>query len=196
MRMFLTIFLLGFAVPAWGAKFNEVVDIGQAAPAWKELPGVDGKTHALADLKEAKLVVVVFLRNHCPVAKAYEGRLREFVKCYQPKGVELLAINVSQLPGESLEHMKRRAEQGHYPFPYLKDDSQKLGQAYGATNTPHVFVLDAQRKIAYMGAIDDDNDPAQVTEAYLKNAVEALLAGKPFEITETLPRGCEIRYGK
>lgn len=182
--------------PLWAAKFNRVVEIDQAAPEWKALPGIDGKPHSLADHKQAKIVVVMFIRNNCPVAQAYEERIREFCDKYSRRGVEVVAINVSPEDGEGLDQMRVRAKEHKYPFSYLRDESQQTGKAYGATNTPHVFVLDGKRRIAYMGAIDDNNKSAKVEEHYLVDAVEAVLAGKPVELTESLQRGCQIEYEK
>lgn len=176
------------------AKFNRVVEIDQKAPEWTDLPGIDGKQHSLGEHQKAKLVVVLFIRNNCPVAQAYEGRIHDFLEKYGPRGVSVVAINVSAERGEGLEQMQARAKARKFAFPYLRDDSQKTGKAYGATNTPHAFVLDQQRHIAYMGAIDNNNKPDQVEEHYLADAVEALLAGKPVENTETLQRGCQIEY--
>jgi peroxiredoxin len=176
------------------AKFNKVLDVGSAAPAWKDLPGVDGKTHSLADFEKARALVVVFTCNHCPVAKMYEERLLAFASKYQEAGVQIVAINVNRIPADSLEKMKERAADKKYPFPYLYDESQESARSYGATVTPHFFLLDGERKIAYMGAFDDNFDSAKVEKPYLVNAVEAVLAGKPPAIRESLQRGCGIEY--
>ena len=130
------------------AKFNRVVEIGQQAPVWKELLGIDGKPHSLDELKSAKLVVVMFIRNNCSIAQGYEERINAFVEKYKSQGVSVVAINVSSEQGEELKQMEARAKDRKFAFPYLRDETQKIGQAYGATNTPHVFVLDQQRRIA------------------------------------------------
>lgn len=176
------------------AKFNKVLDIGKPAPAWKELLGVDGKRHSLDDLKFAKLVVVVFACNHCPVVKAYERRLIRFVDDYRDKGVEFVAISVSRLPSDQLPQMKTRASDSGFNFPYLIDPTQKIARAYGATCTPHLFVLDQQRRVAYMGKIDDHLDESKVGERFLRDAVDALLAGKQPEVVETRQVGCDIEF--
>lgn len=176
------------------AKFNKVLDIGKPAPAWRDLEGVDGQRHQLDDLKEAKLVVVLFACNHCPVVKTYERRIIRFVDDYRDKGVELVAISVSKQASDQLPQMKTRAVDSGFNFPYLIDPSQKIGKDYGATCTPHVFVLDGQRRIAYMGKIDDHLDESKVSENFLRDAVEALLAGRRPEVTETRQMGCEIEY--
>ena len=183
-----------FATPLHAAKFNKVLDVGEPAPAWTNLGGVDAKQHSLNDLKEAKLVVVVFACNHCPVVKAYESRLIQFVDDYRDKGIEFVAISVSQQESDRLEHMKLRASERGYNFPYLHDPSQKIARAYGATCTPHVFVLDGQRRVAYMGKIDDHQEPTKVRTRYLRDAVDSLLAGKEPEVTETRQFGCDIDY--
>lgn len=176
------------------AKFNKVLDIGKPAPVWSDLLGVDDKRHSLSDLKASKLVVVVFASNHCPVVKSYERRLIRFVDDYRDKGVEFLAISVSQRATDQLPQMKVRAVGSGFNFPYLIDPSQKIAKAYGATHTPHVFVLDQQRRVAYMGKIDDHLDESKVTERFLRDAVDALLAGKSPDVAETRQVGCEIEY--
>ena len=163
-----------------------MLNIGDQAPDFGKLPGVDGETHRLADYKAAKTVVVVFTCNHCPVAKEYEERLIQFVKNYGRQGVKLVAISVSRNRTDRLEKMQDRARQRGFNFPYLFDESQASGRAYGATVTPHLFVLDGQRKIAYMGAFDDHMDPAEVTRHYVTDAVKAVLLGKTPEIAESL----------
>ena len=178
------------------AKFNKVLDIGKPAPAWKELLGVDDKRHSLDDLKDAKLVVVVFACNHCPVVKTYERRLIRFVDDYRDKRVEFVAISVSRQPSDQLPQMKTRASDSGFNFPYLIDPTQKIARAYGATCTPHVFVLDQQRRVAYMGKIDDHLDESKVGERFLRDAVDALLSGKQPEVTETRQVGCDIEFAE
>ena len=178
------------------AKFNKVLDIGKPAPAWKELVGVDDQRHNLEDLKEAKLVVVAFACNHCPVVKAYERRLIRFVDDYRDKGVEFVAISVSRQPSDQLPQMKSRASDSGFNFPYLIDPTQQIAKAYGATCTPHLFVLDQQRRVAYMGKFDDHMDESKVSERFLREAVNALLAGKKPDVTETRQVGCDIEYAE
>ena len=139
-------------------------------------------------------MVVVFACNHCPVVKTYERRLIRFVDDYRDKGVELVAISVSRQASDQLPQMKSRASGSGFNFPYLIDPSQKIAKAYGATCTPHVFVLDQQRRIAYMGKIDDHLDESKVTERFLRDAVDALLAGKSPDVAETRQVGCDIEY--
>ena len=185
----------GSSLPA--SKFNKVLDIGKPAPAWKDLDGVDGQRHSLEDFREAKLVVVVFACNSCPVVKQYERRLIRFVDDYRDKGVELVAISVSKKPVDQLEKMKFRASDSGWNFEYLIDPTQQIAKSYGATVTPHVFVLDRERRIAYMGKIDDHlGDESKVTESFLRSAIDALLAGKAPEVAETRQIGCEIEFGE
>jgi peroxiredoxin len=168
--------------------------IGAAAPNFSGIVGTDDKPHGLADYKDAKLVVLVFTCNHCPVAQAYQDRLIALQKDYQPKGVQVVAVNVSNFTDDRLDEMKKRAKQMAFNFPYLYDSTQKIGHDYHATVTPHVFVLDPQRKIAYVGAIDDNQQAGQVKKHYLRDALDSLLAGKkpPQEVTRQF--GCGIKY--
>jgi peroxiredoxin len=184
------------AIAAGKAKFNKVLKIGDKAPDWTDLPGVDGKQHSLNDYRAAKALVIVFTCNHCPVATQYEERLIQFANKYE-KQVQVVAISVSHNAADRLDKMKSRALDREIPFPYLYDESQQSGRAYGATATPHFFVLNSDRKIAYMGAFDDKAfEPEKVEKHYLLDAVEAVLAGKEPQIKESLQRGCAIDYEK
>ena len=168
--------------------------IGDAAPTFAGIIGIDDKEHGLADYQGAKFVVVAFTCNHCPVAAAYEDRLVALQKDYQAKGVQLVAVNVNTIAADRLDKMKERAAKKGFNFPYLYDATQKIGRDYGATVTPHVFVLDKDRKIAYVGAVDDNMQPGKVKSPHLRNALDALLAGKkpPQEVTKQF--GCGIKY--
>ena len=180
--------------PAWAGKFNRVLSVGDPAPAWKDLIGVDDKRHNLVDC-QSKLVVLIFIANHCPIAAAYEERLKQLAVDYRKRDVELVAISVSQLNSDRLDKMKERGKDSKFSFPYLQDASQSIGHRYGATMTSQVFVLNAERRIAYMGAFDDHwRDAAKVETHYTRVAIDALLAGKQPEIRETRPVGCAIEY--
>jgi peroxiredoxin len=168
--------------------------VGDEAPAWADLAGVDDKKHSLEDLKEAKAVIVVFTCNHCPVAKAYEDRLIALEKDYKDRGVELVAINVNNMEADKLPAMKERAEEKGFEFAYLYDPSQAIGRAYGATVTPHAFVLDGERKVVYMGAIDDSQNPEKITTHYVRQAVDSILEDRPVEIATSKQFGCGIQY--
>ena len=182
------------ACAAGKSKFNNVLAIGDKAPEWENLPGVDGKAHSLADYHGAKTVVIVFTCNHCPVAKMHEDRLTELARKFE-KDVQVVAISVSRNPADGLDKMKVRAAEKKYPFPYLYDETQKAGRNYGATATPHFFVLDGERKIAYMGAFDDSTlEPEKAQKHYLVDALKAVLEGKEPRVRESLQRGCAIEY--
>lgn len=181
------------------AAKGKALKIGEAAPTFSGLTGVDDKQHGLSDYGKAKLVVVVFTCNHCPVAVAYEDRLIALQKDYEPKGVQVLAINPNSAkvqPPDSFENMKKRAKEKEFNFPYLHDETQKVARQYGATCTPHVFVLDKDRKIAYMGAVDDNIKAGKVKEHWLRDALDALLDGKepPKDVTRQF--GCGIKWDK
>jgi peroxiredoxin len=175
-------------------KFNQKLTIGQTAPAWSDLPGTDGAKHSLADLKDKDVVVMVITCNHCTIAVRYEDRILEFVKQFADKKVALVAINVNHRPADRLPKMQERAQKKGFTFPYLFDESQAVGLAYGATVTPEFFVLDRQRKLVYMGAMDDSTDPQMVTKNYLRDAVEAVLQGKAPPLAESKGRGCAVEY--
>ncbi|MCA9246339.1 MAG: thioredoxin family protein [Planctomycetales bacterium] len=186
------------AAPAAAGKYNPTLSIGDDAPAWTNLPGVDGKRHSLADLKEKDLVVVVFTCNSCDVATEYEDRILDFTRRYcDPEGrVAMVAINVNLIEEDSLPQMKKRAESRGFPFPYLFDETQQIARDYGAVFTPEFFVLDKERRIAYMGGMDDASDAKFVEQRYLAPAIEALLEGKQPVVTETVAIGCTVRYSR
>jgi peroxiredoxin len=190
----LALVLLGGSLTA--GKYNSVLSPGDAAPAWSDLPGVDGKKHSLSDLKDKDVVVVVFTCCSCPAAEDYEDRVIAFAKKHAGPGgkVAVVALSVNTGEEDDLPHMKERAAKKAYPFPYLHDESQKIGRAYGAQYTPEFFVLNKDRKVVYMGAMDDRDDPARVTTNYLEDAVRAALKGEKPATTETVARGCRIPY--
>lgn len=164
------------------------------------LINVKGKQVSLAGIKNAKGYIVVFTCNHCPYAKAYEQRLIDLHKKYAPLGYPVVAINPNDKdvqPQDSYENMKKLAKKKKYPFHYLYDETQEIAKAYGATRTPHVYVLDEDRVVRYIGAIDDNSeDPAMVKETYVANAVEALLNSKDVATKETKAIGCGIKWKK
>lgn len=179
---------------AAGRTKEKGVAIGEQAPTWKDLEGVDGKQHSLSDLKKKKAVLVVFTCNHCPVAQMYEDRLNEIQAKYADEDVAVVAINVNNMEADKLPAMKKRAEEKGFEFAYLYDPSQEIGRAFGASVTPHAFVLDGDRKVVYMGAIDDNMSAGSVEAHYVRSAIEAVLAGEEVEPAKTKPAGCGIRY--
>jgi peroxiredoxin len=204
-RRVLALALLLYLTPTAGGQagqFNSVLSIGDLAPAWRDLPGVDGKRHSLADLHDRELVIVVFTCNSCPIASDYEDRIISFAKKYCVQGQKaglgqkaaLVAINVNTVEEDLLPRMKERAAAKSFPYPYLFDQTQKIGKAYGALFTPEFFVLDKDRKIAFMGAFDDNVEPTKIKHAYLEPAVDAILKGAKANPAETQASGCLIRY--
>lgn len=184
----------------------KTLPIGTRAPDFK-LPGVDGKTHALADFKDAKVLVVVFTCNHCPTAQAYEERIARFHADYKGRGVALVAISPNDPKGlrldelgytdlsDSFDEMKQRAADHGFAFPYLYDgETQAVSKAYGALATPHVFVFDADRDLRYTGRWDDADARRPVRSADTVNAVEALLAGKAVPVETTRAFGCSTKW--
>ena len=191
--------VLAFAILALAAgttsagKFNKTLSIGDAAPAWTDLAGADGKRHALADFKDKDAVVVVFTCNSCPVAEAYEDRIVAFAKANPNVGV--VAINVNTAKDDALPAMTARAAKKKFNFPYLFDPSQEIARKYGAKYTPEFFVLNKDRKIAYMGAMDDKSPPGEAKVKHLENAIVAALAGKKADVAETsAAAGCGIKF--
>jgi peroxiredoxin len=181
-------------VPASKKKADDKFSVGDPAPAFEGLVGTDDKKHSLEEFEEAKAVALVFTCNHCPVAKAYEDRLIALQNDYADKGVQVIAINVNNVDADKLPAMKERAEEKGFEFPYLYDPTQKVGRDYGAKVTPHVFLLDGKRNLAFVGPVDDSQDEAKVKHKYLRDAIDAVLAGKKPPATEVKPFGCGIAY--
>ena len=186
--------LTAIAIAKPADKEEKGLAVGDKAPKWEGLMGTDDKSHSLADLEDVDVIVQVFTCNGCPVAKAYEQRLVELQKAYEDKGVRVVAINVNNGEREELPAMKERAEEQEFNFAYLDDPSQESARAFGALVTPHVFVLDKDRKVAYIGAIDDNQDPEKVEVHYVRDAIDALLAGRAPEVTESKAFGCGIHW--
>ena len=167
-----------------------------------DLPNIDGKMVSMADYGEAKGYVIIFTCNTCPYAKAYESRIIELDKQYASKGFPVIAINpndLKQQPGDSMEEMKKRASDKGYTFPYLRDDSQEVAKAFGATKTPHVYVLNKESsgklKVEFIGAIDNSpNNASDVSEKYVEDAINALLSGEKPPVTEKRAIGCTIKW--
>lgn len=199
-RILLALLLaVGLVLTCDAGTYNDVLSVGDPAPAWRDLPGVDGKKHSLADLQDRDAVVVVFMCNSCPAVQDYEDRLLAFARQYTTgsgRKVALVAINVNTVPEDRLPKMKERADERGYTFPYLYDESQKIARLYGATYTPEFFVLDRQRNIVYMGAMDDRDNPAQAKTNFVRAAVDAALRGQKAPTSETIGRGCRIRYNR
>ena len=175
-------------------------EVGDNATDFK-LKNVDGKIISLADYKDARGFIVIFHCNTCPYAKAYDGRIISLNKKYAPLKFPVIAINANDpenSSGDSFEENIRESRRKGYNFPYLIDETQTTAKAYGATNTPHVFVLNKignDLKVAYIGTIDDNaRNASAATKKYVENAVDALLDGKPVTTTRTKAVGCGIKW--
>ncbi|WP_437229143.1 thioredoxin family protein [Planctomicrobium sp. SH661] len=176
-------------------EFNEVLSIGDVAPAWQDLPGTDGKTHSLSDLKDKTVVVVVFTCASCPTAVDYEARIAALARKHADQ-VAVVAICVNQVEADQLPALTQRAQEQKFNFDYLSDASQKIARDYGAVFTPEFYVLNRDRKIVYMGAMDDSTNADDVQARYVEDAVQAALAGTDPEVKEVIARGCRVRYAK
>lgn len=200
--------LASLALIANAAAADEIptLALGAAAPAF-DLPGVDGRNWKLGDFANARLLLVVFTCNHCPTAQYYEERLKALADDYRQKGVAVVAImpndpqsvRLDELGwtdlSDSFAEMKIRARDRRFNFPYLYDgDTETVSRAYGPAATPHAFVFDAGRKLRYVGAIDDAERVERVTKRYLRDALDALLAGKEPPVTQTKIVGCSIKW--
>lgn len=173
------------------------LDTGDEAISF-ELPGVDGETHSLSDYGEKAAVAIIFTCNHCPYARAWEDRIVSIQSDYGSGGLQVLAINANdanKYPNDGFPQMQQRAEEKGFNFPYLHDESQEVATVYGAKRTPEVFLFDGDRKLAYHGAVDDNyDDPADVHNHYLREAVEAVLSEEEPPTSHTSPVGCSIKW--
>ena len=173
--------------------------IGDAATDFN-LPGVDGKKVSLSEYTDAKGFIVIFTCNTCPYAKAYEDRIIALDKKYKELGYPVIAINPNDQPKDNMEAMKVRAREKGFTYPYLLDDGQKIYPQYGATRTPHVFVLKKENDkniVKYIGAIDNNyEDASQVTDRYVEEAVDNLLADRNVARSRTVAIGCAIKAKK
>jgi peroxiredoxin len=173
------------------------LQIGRQAPDFK-LPATDGKQYSLANFKDAKLLVIVFSCNHCPYVIGSEARMIKFANDYAPKGVKMVAINSNETenhPMDSFELMVTRAKEKNFPWVYLRDESQEVALAYGALRTPHFYVFDQQRKLRYTGRMDDNPKVEAAAKTHeLRDAMEAILAGKKPPIEQINPLGCNVKW--
>ncbi len=187
------------------AQEYPMLEIGASIPEF-DLPGVDGKNHGPQEYRDAKLLLIVFTCNHCPTAQAYEARIKQLHADYRDRGVQLVAISPNDAEavrldelgysdlGDSLGDMKLRAKESGFEFPYLYDgEQQRVSQAFGAKATPHVFLFDADRKLRYTGRIDN-GEVGEVTKHDLRDAIEAVLAGRTVEEPTTRVFGCSVKW--
>ena len=193
----------------YGADQPKTLAIGSPAPDFS-LPGVDGKTYTLESFKSAKVLVVIFMCNHCPTSQAYENRVKQLTSDYAAKGVSVVAINPNNPAalridergysdvGDSFDEMKIRAKDKSFNFPYLYDGATEVtSRKYGPVCTPHAFVFDQDRKLRYEGRIDDTENPAKTPQSQdVRNAVDAVLEGRTIAVTDTKVFGCSIKWAE
>lgn len=191
--------LLMFIVVAFTGVFAQGYNVGDIASDFR-LQNVNGDFVMLADYPDAKGFIVVFTCNHCPYAVAYEDRLIELDGKYKGAGFPVIAINPNDpqvQPKDSYDEMKKRAGEKHFSFPYLFDEGQKVYPVYGASRTPHVYLLERTAGgniVRYIGAIDDNyEDASAVTKHYVADAIDAILKGEIFEPVFTKAIGCTIK---
>jgi len=190
----LSLLIASLTTSAGGYKINdEATDFA--------LKNVDGRPVSLKDYKQAKGFIVIFTCNHCPFSKAYEDRIISLDKKYAPLGYPVIAINPNdpvRQPEDSYEKMIVRAREKGFTFPYLHDESQEITKAYGATRTPHVYILqksEGKNLVKYIGAIDNNSEDASLADTpFASNAVDALLSGKEIGLKETKAIGCTIKW--
>jgi peroxiredoxin len=198
MKNVLLMMLAAALLPAFSV-LNTGYQVGDTATDFR-LKNVDGQLYSLSDIPNAKGYIVVFTCNVCPYAKGYEQRIIELHQKYAPQGYPVVAINPNDpavQSGDSFEEMQKLAKEHTYPFLYLFDERQEVYPVYGATKTPHVFLLDKNRVVKYIGAIDDSpEDAAGVEVPYLANAIEALKMGKEPDPSVTRAIGCGIKRKK
>ena len=210
--MKIAILVAGLLIFSGGGHAHDehpTLPIGAAAPDFS-LTGVDGNTYSLSSFKQANVLVIVFTCNHCPTAQAYEDRIMALARDFKDKGVSLVAImpndptsiRLDELGytdmGDTNDEMKRRAATKHFNFPYLFDGAtEEASKKYGPIATPHVFVFDRDRKLRYSGRVDDVEKPSKTPHSPdARNAIEALLAGKPVPVATTKVFGCSIKWAE
>jgi peroxiredoxin len=172
------------------------VSIGAQAPDFT-LPDTNGTSWSAGDGDGVRATVVVFTCNHCPYALAWHERIMQVARDYADRGVRVLAINPNdsdRYPRDSFDAMRQRVAGEDWPMPYLRDESQEVARAYDAKTTPDVFVLDSERTLRYRGAPDGDYDDPSANAAWLRDALDAVLAGADPAVTETKPVGCSIKW--
>jgi peroxiredoxin len=172
------------------------IAIAQTAPSFS-LPGVDGHDHSLDDYRDARALVLVQSCNHCPYVQAWEERLIAIQRDYAERGARIVAISSNDAtshPEDSFEQMQVRAREQHFNFDYLYDESQSIARSLGSERTPEVFVFDGDRRLVYHGAIDDSRNDVAVTARYLRDALDAVLAGAVPAVVDTPAVGCTVKW--
>lgn len=190
--------LLGVAASCGAGEFNPTHNIGDQVEGWNQLPGTDGQQHSMSDLKDRDVLVVVFTCNSCPYAVDYEDRINALAQKFADSklDVAVVAINSNKVEADLLPAMVKRSQEKQFVFPYLFDESQQVCKQFGAVRTPEFFVLNQERRIVYMGALDDNTKPELVSRHYVEDAVVSVLRGEKIVTPETAPVGCMIRFDR
>jgi peroxiredoxin len=193
------IIFLALSSTVRAGEYNTTLSIGDAAPDWVDLPGTDGKKHSLAAYKAREFVVIVFTCTSCDTAVSYEERINDLAKRLGgEKGkVAVIGACVNRAKKEdSLPELTERAKQKEFVFDYVYDETQKIARDHGAIFTPEFYVFNRDRKLVYMGALDDQSDATKVQKKYVEDAIAASIKGEPAPIAETVARGCRVRYAR
>ena len=173
------------------------LELGESAPNFT-LPATDGKNYSLSVFNDADILVVFFTCNHCPYVRGSDEETRKVAEKYSASGVRFIGINSNSEqthPEDSLQGMKRRMEENHFPWIYARDESQDAARAYGALRTPHFFIFNKERKLVYTGrGVDNPLDSSQIKENNLDIALGELIQGKPIGIPVTNPIGCNVKW--
>ncbi|MCC6220909.1 MAG: thioredoxin family protein [Deltaproteobacteria bacterium] len=176
---------------------NTELAIGEHAPYFS-LPGTDGRIYSLSSFGSPKALVIIFTANHCPHSQAYEEKLVELAKTFQPKGVQFLAICANDpvaFPEDNFERMVEKSRELALPFPYLYDEEQVAAKAFDAACTPEVYLFDAKLRLQYHGSIDDDPRNSKTNSThYLREAIVSVLAGEFPKTPLTPVIGCSIKW--
>jgi glutathione peroxidase-family protein len=190
--------VLAVMVLAAATAFAGSLKLGDKAPMTDtKMKSVDGKDVTIAGVAGKDGTLVIFTCNHCPFAKAWEKRIAELGNAYGKKGIGVIAINSndpSENAEDSFENMQKHAKDAPFEFPYAVDATSDVARAFGASRTPEVFLFNKEGKLVYHGAVDDNRDAPKVTQSYLKEALDDVVAGKPVTAAETKAVGCTIKF--
>ncbi|MCG3146992.1 MAG: Thiol-disulfide oxidoreductase ResA [Verrucomicrobiae bacterium] len=195
MKTAVAVLLSALTVTAFAADLK----LGDGIPlAGTKMKNVDGKSIAIADVAGKKGTLVIFTCNHCPFVKAWEERMAALGNTYHSQGIGTIMLNPNDpaVAGDTFEGMQERAKARGFNFPYVVDAGSTVAKAFGATRTPEIFLFDNAGKLVYHGAVDDNKDAGNVKQSYLKDAIEALLAGKEIATKTTKAIGCSIKFYK
>ncbi len=185
--------ILTGTVMASGVLNDEALPVPSIGSAVEDfsLPGVDGKTHTLSSLKGKNGSVLIFISVQCPVSNGYNERMQALADAYGKQGITVIGINSNAT--ESADAVKAHAAEKHFTFPVLKDSGNQIADKLGATRTPEAYLLDANNKLVYHGRIDNSKDESQVNSNELRDAMDAVIAGKPIAKTTAMAFGCSIK---